>query len=141
MFLILFISLTQQSTLLSFTRYFTVNTSFNLFCQLISLSRVGAYDGTLFPKHFEKEDKFFVYRKAFCRKLAIEYHSTQRINNIEVYRFTLAESAFDDKIENPETICYCNEEKVCAKRGLGNISPCYLSNSFVLTLLSFLIND
>lgn len=87
----------------------------------------GTYDGTLFPKRFKKEDKFFVYRKAFCRKLAIHYAEQGKLNGIDVYWFKLADNAFDDKPDDPDTICYCNKEKTCPKRGLGNITPCYYS--------------
>lgn len=92
----------------------------------------GAYDGTLFPKSFKKDDKFFVYRKAFCRKLPLHFSHTAKLNGIEAYWFKISDSAFDDKMDDPMSSCYCAKEKTCPKRGLGNITPCYYSE-FSLT--------
>ncbi|CAG9807146.1 unnamed protein product [Chironomus riparius] len=101
----------------------------------------GAYDGTLFPKRFKKDDKFFIYRKAFCRKLAIHYSHTAKLDGIEAYWFKLADNAFDDKIDDPETICYCNGEKMCPKRGLGNITPCYYNLPIAVSLPHYYNSD
>jgi scavenger receptor class B, member 1 len=87
----------------------------------------GAFDGTLFPRHFNTKDNFLVYRKAFCRKIAIEYSHTAKIKDIEAHWYKPTINTFDDKIDDPESMCYCSEDKTCLKRGLGNIKPCYYS--------------
>lgn len=87
----------------------------------------GAFDGTLFPKHITNTSTFKIYRKAFCRTLTIHYSHSGKQYGIDAYWFKLAENAFDDSVDDPETSCYCKGEKTCMKRGLGNITPCYYS--------------
>lgn len=94
----------------------------NLECNTIR----GAYDGTLFPQNITETEVFNVYRKAFCRTLAITYSHAGRLNGLEAYWFTLADDAFENSLDDPKSSCYCLDNK-CLKKGLGNITPCYYS--------------
>lgn len=109
------------------------------FIQLLSHSQCntlqGAYDGTLFPKNISRNEKFKVYRKAFCRTLPIHYDHSGLQYGIEAYWFKLSENAFDDSLDDPETMCFCNKDRTCMKRGLGNITPCYYSKPKRLAVL------
>ncbi|CAD7084816.1 unnamed protein product [Hermetia illucens] len=84
----------------------------------------GTYDGTLFPRNISKGEVFRVYRKAFCRTLPIVFSHSGSLNGIEAYFFKLSEDAFDNSLDNPKSSCYCTD-KVCLKKGLGNMTPCY----------------
>lgn len=81
----------------------------------------------MFPKNISKTEKFKVFRKAFCRTLPIEYSHSGTEYGVNAYWFKLADNAFDDTLEDPDTMCYCSKDKTCMKRGLGNITPCYYS--------------
>lgn len=72
-------------------------------------------------------EKFKFYRKAFCRTLPIQFVQSGKQYGYDAYWFKLADNAFDDSLDDPETKCYCRGEKTCMKRGLGNITPCYYS--------------
>lgn len=84
----------------------------------------GAYDGTLFPKRFNED--FRVYRKAFCRTLPMKHTESDRVDGINVEWFTFDDRAFHNDANDPESSCYCEEQK-CLKQGLSDISPCYYS--------------
>ncbi|XP_055922794.1 lysosome membrane protein 2 [Eupeodes corollae] len=84
----------------------------------------GSFDGTLFPKTMTQGDTFRVYRKAFCRTLPVIYSHPGSLDGVDAYFFKLAEYAFDTNISDPETACFC-KDRMCLKRGLGRITPCY----------------
>lgn len=77
----------------------------------------GAYDGTLFPKNISHNEKFKVYRKAFCRTLPIHYSHSGKQYGIDAFWFKLSDNAFDDSLDDPDTMCFCSKEKTCMKRG------------------------
>lgn len=87
----------------------------------------GAYDGTLFPRSVTKNEKFKAYRVAFCRTLPIQYSHSGKQYGLNANWYKLADNAFDDSLEDPESSCYCAREQKCLKRGLGDITPCYYS--------------
>jgi len=64
----------------------------------------GAYEGVVFPKNISKSENFKLYRRAFCRKLPIRYSHSGTQYGIEAYWFSLADDAFDDKLDDPETM-------------------------------------
>lgn len=84
----------------------------------------GTYDGTLFPKGFAED--FRVYRKAFCRTLQMKHTHSDRVDGIDVEWFKFDELAFHNDANDPESSCYCDEQR-CLKQGLSDISPCYYS--------------
>lgn len=84
----------------------------------------GTYDGTLFPKGFQED--FRVYRKAFCRTLQLKHTHSDRVDGINVEWFGFDELAFHNNGSDPESSCYCDQDR-CLKQGLGDISPCYYS--------------
>lgn len=86
----------------------------------------GAYDGTLFPQNISKNEEFRVYRKAFCRTLTIQFDHAGEKDGLEAYYFKLADNAFDSQVDDPNSNCFCIDNK-CLKKGLGNITPCYYS--------------
>lgn len=87
----------------------------------------GTFDGTLFPKNVSKNEKFKIYRKAFCRLLPIYFSHSGKLFGLDAYWFELSENAFYDRPEDPDTKCFCASENKCLRKGLGNISPCYFS--------------
>ncbi|XP_055847864.1 lysosome membrane protein 2 [Episyrphus balteatus] len=84
----------------------------------------GSFDGTLFPKNMSRGDTFRVYRKAFCRTLPVIYSHPGTLDGVDAYFFKLAEYAFDTNASDSQTACFC-KDKMCLKKGLGKITPCY----------------
>lgn len=101
----------------------------------------GSYDGTLFPKNLSKTETFKIFRKAFCRTIGLHYSHSGKQYGIEAYWFSLPENAFDDHLDDPETQCYCGNDKICMKRGLGNITPCYYNIPVSVSLPHFYSAD
>lgn len=62
---------------------------------------------------------------AFCRTLPIEYSHAGSEYGLDANFFKLTDNAFDDSVDDPNSSCYCSQEKTCMKKGLGNITPCY----------------
>lgn len=85
------------------------------------------FDGSLFPKNVTKMEKFKMYRRAFCRVLPIYYSHSGSLFGLDAYWFELSENAFYDRLEDPDTKCFCETPGNCLRKGLGNISPCYYS--------------
>jgi scavenger receptor class B, member 1 len=85
----------------------------------------GSIDGSLFPEHVLKQERFKIFRKFFCRPLPVYFHNDEPMFGIDAYHFHLSKNAFHDNLTDPETKCYCDPDGKCLKRGLGNISPCY----------------
>lgn len=81
----------------------------------------------MFPRYIKKDEVFKLYRKAFCRTLPIHFSHSGKQYGIDAWWFQLSDNAFDDSLDDPESMCYCSEDKTCMKRGLGNITPCYYS--------------
>lgn len=100
----------------------------------------GSFDGTMFPRNVTTgaKEKFRVYRVAFCRTLPIEYLREGSEYGIRAHFYKLSENAFDDSLDDPESMCFCSTDKVCMKRGLGNITPCYYSREKVEGLSTLL---
>lgn len=72
-----------------------------------------------------KNDLFNIYRKAFCRLFPMLYSHRETVLGLDAIDFKLAENAFHDRSDDPETNCYCENEHVCLRKGLGSISQCY----------------
>lgn len=86
----------------------------------------GAFDGSLFPKNISKTDSYRVYRKAFCRTLPILFDHESKLYGLDAYNFKLSTDSFDSDMDDPNSSCFCLNNK-CLKKGLGNITPCYYS--------------
>lgn len=102
--------------------------SLNLFIFRQTCNTVnGTYDGSLFPKNVTKNEKFKMYRKAFCRLFPIYFSHAGKLHGIDAYWFELSENAFYDQSDDDDTSCFCESENSCLRKGLGNIAPCYFS--------------
>lgn len=102
--------------------------SLNLFIFRQTCNTVnGTYDGSLFPKNVTKNEKFKMYRKAFCRLFPIYFSHAGKLHGIDAYWFELSENAFYDQSVDDDTSCFCESENSCLRKGLGNIAPCYFS--------------
>lgn len=95
----------------------------------------GSYDGTLFPKDLMLGEEFKLYRKAFCRTLRIKAVNETSVYGIKTLRFSLADDAFDDSMNDTGTACFCEKRKQCMRKGLGYIGSCYFSNNPILRYL------
>uniref|UniRef100_A0A1B0EZM8 Uncharacterized protein n=1 Tax=Phlebotomus papatasi TaxID=29031 RepID=A0A1B0EZM8_PHLPP len=100
----------------------------------------GTYDGGIFPKKFKKNEQFNVFRKAFCRKMKIEYVNSNRLGFLPSSWFQLANDAFYSSHDDPDSECYCRE-KQCLKKGLGDISPCYYNIPLAVSMPHFYNSD
>lgn len=100
----------------------------------------GSFDGTLFPRNMSQGDTFRVYRKAFCRTLPVIYSHPGSIDGVDAYFFKLAEYAFDTNVTDAETACFC-KDKVCLKKGLGKITPCYYNVPSAISFPHFFNGD
>ncbi|XP_059609944.1 scavenger receptor class B member 1 [Phlebotomus argentipes] len=100
----------------------------------------GTYDGGLFPKKFRKNEQFSVYRKAFCRKMRIEYTKEDKLGLLPASWFHFAKDIFYNSHDDPDSECYCRDKK-CLKQGLGDISPCYYNIPLAVSLPHFYNSD
>ncbi|GAB0093081.1 scavenger receptor class B member 1 [Sergentomyia squamirostris] len=100
----------------------------------------GTYDGGIFPKRFRKNEQFSIYRKAFCRKMKIEYFHSSRLGLLPASWFHFAKDTFYNSHDDPDSECYCRNKK-CLKQGLGDISPCYYNIPLAVSLPHFLNSD
>lgn len=76
-------------------------------------------DGSLFPPFVNKNQTFYIYNKAMCRSLALEFSETVSHHGLETYRFTPSKRSFS----SADSSCYCPGSH-CAPEGMFNVSQC-----------------
>ncbi|KAB0800229.1 hypothetical protein PPYR_05969 [Photinus pyralis] len=101
----------------------------------------GAFMGTLFPRHINKNDTFYLYRHAFCRTIPITFENvTTTQDGFEGYLFRVKRDFLATREENAENECYCISQK-CLRKGLGDLSPCYYTIPIVVSQPHFFNAD
>ncbi|XP_032674305.1 scavenger receptor class B member 1-like isoform X2 [Odontomachus brunneus] len=102
----------------------------------------GTMDGLLFPPHLDKDATFRIYRKVFCRPLPIMYRKEiTAYYGLPGYYYTFMDDFADPPEQNPNNKCYCPSKKICLKKGLINVTPCYYNIPSAISFPHFLDAD
>jgi len=102
----------------------------------------GATEGVLFQQNVQRNRSLSVYRKGFCRTLAIEYQKEEPAENVNGnpggLRFVIPAQAFNSS-QKKEHACHCGRKQKndeCAlKDGLSDITNCYYGKHFPIFYL------
>lgn len=82
-------------------------------------------DGSVFPPFIKPSETLYIYNKAMCRSLGLEYSETVSHHGLETFRFIPAQTVFTPA----DSPCYCPpggeaESEGCAPAGMFNVSQC-----------------
>lgn len=58
---------------------------------------------------------------------------------LKALRFEMLGDSLLDDLNNPDTKCYCNKDKICYRQGLGNIAPCSHSKKLFECFKAFIL--
>ncbi|XP_059483274.1 lysosome membrane protein 2-like [Neocloeon triangulifer] len=92
----------------------------------------GVSEGVLFQRNVSRNKTLQVYRKGFCRTLAIQFEKEEPAGNVNGnpggLRFVIPAQAFNAS-QNQEHSCHCGrkspDQKCALKDGLSDIQDCY----------------
>ncbi|KAK9882844.1 hypothetical protein WA026_023543 [Henosepilachna vigintioctopunctata] len=85
----------------------------------------GAFDGTLFPKDLTMDQKFNLYRRAFCRPIPVKPIREVVQDGFDGIEYGLQEGFLQQPSVNPKNSCFCKDGSDCLPRGIASIAPCY----------------
>lgn len=106
-------------------------------CELVE----GAFDGTIFPRPMRKHRNLFLFRKAFCRPVELEFiDEGYTKQGFRSYNYKMSKKMFASPEVNPDNECYCFKG-TCPAKGLQTIAPCYYDMPIVLSQPHFLNAD
>lgn len=106
-------------------------------CQILE----GSFDGTIFPRHLNKSRTMYMYRKAFCRPIPLEFTGEGVTKQgFRTYDYKLSKKMFQPPEENPDNECYCYKGS-CPGKGLQTLAPCYYNMPIVLSQPHFMDVD
>lgn len=101
----------------------------------------GDFDGTLFPQNLQPNQSIWLFRKAFCRPVPMQFDKLGlTADGYDMIQYRFSDKLFDTPETNPSNKHYCYKNK-CPLKGLGTIAPCYYDIPIVLSNPHFMDAD
>ncbi|CAK1546431.1 unnamed protein product [Leptosia nina] len=101
-------------------------------------------DGTIFPPSMlDKNRTLFVFYGNLCRRLPFNYVKDVEISDgIELLRYSMPKTVFDDPANYPPNQCYCDiDTGSCPPRGVIDITTCTMGAPLLASFPHFYLGD
>ncbi|XP_022122012.2 lysosome membrane protein 2 [Pieris rapae] len=101
-------------------------------------------DGTIFPPSMlDKNRTIYIFYGNLCRRLPFNYVKNVDIGDgIELLRYSMPRTVFDDPAHYSPNQCYCNiDTATCPPRGVIDITSCTMGAPLVASFPHFYLGD